>query len=138
MSDSITPRDAQFFYDHAGYSGPAVETVEQVRVRYAADLARAHALLADAVDAGAAIVHWDVDEVYDADVDYETTDVMCCAIEIDGDYVASLGDIQLARYGVVGRDPYCDVVEAELALEAEGEIRDALAAAFAEDLRAND
>jgi hypothetical protein len=141
MSDSIIPRDAQFFYQYAGSSYPtraAKPEQEDSRRRNAERLAISHQLLAEAVEAGVAIVHWDVDEVYDPDVDYETTEVMCCAIEVDGDFVAALAGIQFERYGVVGRDPYCDVVEAELALEAHMELNEALAAALEEQLRAND
>lgn len=138
MSDSITPRDAQFFYDHAGYShDPRTETEEQGHRRCAAELAMAHALLAEAVDAGAVIVHWDIDEYRDDDVDYDNVEVMTCAIEADGDFLAALAGIHLDRWAS-GRDPYCDVIEAELALEAESELREILGARLEEQLRAND
>jgi hypothetical protein len=145
MSDSITPRSAAFFADHAGYDVQPGETIGEARARVGGSLARAHALLADAVDAGAAIVHWDFDQCPDPDDDAGTREAWeageiepyCCAIEIDGDFAAALGGIWLSTSGA-GKDPYCDVIEAELALEAETELRDALAAHLEKELRAAD
>lgn len=90
-------------------------------------LARAEALLAEAVEAGAVEVRWEPDEFYYSEIAQPMQCEIRRTVEPDaGDVLASLCGIDLA-----GDDPYQRVVEAELALGAEDEIRDALSRARA-------
>jgi len=139
MSETITPRSAAFFFERAGYSAPAgadADTIRKCREASANQLAEAHELLAEAVDAGAARVEWTYDADADPDDDAGTREAFeagvvepySCAIltrcNCCGSFTAaaSLAGIWLSTSGV-GKDPYCDVIEAELALEAAQELR---------------
>jgi hypothetical protein len=135
--DAQTLKAFRFMREHAGY-------VVGLRAESALQLARAEALLARAKDAGVASVEWvDDDEPYDTDVftdeeiaakfeSNEWTGPFGCVLKI-GDARASIDEPEswASLWGiVVGQagigDPYCRVVEAELALEVEDNLRQAL------------
>jgi hypothetical protein len=134
-TETVIPRDAAFFYEHAGFpyaTGATPDEQDAARRENAAMLADAHAALADAVDAGTARVVWEDDADPDMSVIDETeyhagnVTVLSCILYRQGPcghlhVVESLGGIDLDTSGWSGwsgRDPYCDVVEAELAFEA--------------------
>lgn len=111
-----------FFYEHAGWSfDPATETQEQGKIRSAYRLTRAER---DARSAGITFGwedDWGVDhqkefDGYD-DGEPETCEV-CTAYDEDGEIVGSLACVDDAS------SEYRRVVEAEIALEALGEMDD--------------
>jgi hypothetical protein len=99
-------------------------------------LARAEATLEQAVDAGAARIVWEDDDLpyehgFMSDEEIaakfesnEWTGPFVCLLYVDDEVVESLGGIVVGQWGT--NDPYCRVVAAELASEAEDEIRQAL------------
>jgi hypothetical protein len=119
----------RFMREHAG--GWVGHNAEQ-----ALALARAEATLEQAVDAGAARIDWEDDDLpYDhgffSDEEVaakfesnEWTGPFVCLLYVDDEVVASLSGIVVGQWGT--NDPYCRVVAAELASEAEDEIRQAL------------
>lgn len=123
-------RDAfRFFLDHAGY----------VQGRHAAGalaLVRAETLLHEARDEDVARIEWEDDDLpYEHDgftdeeiaAKFESNEwvgPLSCALYVGDEVVASLSGIVVGSRGV--DDPYCRVVEAELASEAEDAIRSAL------------
>jgi len=127
-----------FFKEHAGGVGrrDANGRVAWEHARVALDLARAEEVLSRATEQGIARVEWrDDDYPYDCD-GYTQDEIVekfrsnewsgpfACLVYVADEVAASLCGI------VVGpkhtNDPYCRVVEAELASEIESELREAL------------
>jgi hypothetical protein len=113
-------KDQQFFFDHAGYSyDPKTETPEQGRER----CERCAARLADAEMEGrrkGLSFQWSIDDIDSTSFTDEKPSwrlYQCVCTDRDGEVLASLGGIDLGRNGDYS-DPYCRVVEAELAMEA--------------------
>lgn len=106
--------DAQFFFDHAGYSYRPDETREQGRTRCALNLAAAEGM----GRAAGLSFEW----VSDTDSD-EPGHYGCICHDSEGAVTASLWGIGFADDGTPwDGDPYRRVVEAELAAETIGEI----------------
>lgn len=117
-----------FFKEHAGYVvGRSAEG--------ALSLARAEVLLEQAIELEIATVKWeDDDEPYEhcgfSDEQIaekfesnEWTGPLGCVVQV-GDDIASLWGIVVGPRGT--NDPYCRVVAAELAMEVEDELRQAI------------
>jgi hypothetical protein len=128
------PTAYAFFYEHAGYShDPKTETAEAGRARGATALAAAEAAAAERGWAyewendpeTSAADYGDEDGEYDYPADQEFSG--CVLRDANGKVLGSL-------WGIDDADPngYGRVVEAELALEALGEIERYEAAAIAE------
>lgn len=135
MTTTTERRDAfRFFCEHAGY-------VVGRRAEGALQLARAEALLAEAVDLELASVEWEADDLpWDEGTEIsaeeaserfasgEWTGPFYCRVMVGddelGDDVRSLGGIVLGSAGT--GDPYARVVEAELASELVDELRQAI------------
>lgn len=127
--DTNTLKAWRFFREHAGgWVGHNAET--------ALALARAEALLEDAEDAGVATVEWVYDpEPYEHGFytneqvraffdSNEWTGPFGCTLQVNGEGVEALWGIVVGPRGI--DDPYCRVIQAELAVNAEDEIRQAL------------
>lgn len=126
---SVDRKAFRFFLEHAGYSTPPGRAV------CAISLARAEALLAEAVELGAASVRWDWDpEPYehgffsDEEISAkfesnEWTGPFGCIVEAGSESV-SLWGIVVGPRGT--NDPYCRVVAAEFASELEDDLRQAI------------
>ncbi len=118
----------RFFVEQAGYATPPGRAV------CALELARAEALLREAVELGAASVEW-VEDLEPLDSDDTVTIAMLddgslvgpagCIVQV-GDAERSLWGIVLIAPSASGDDPYMRVVEAELASELLDELRQAV------------
>lgn len=128
--DTRTIEAYRFMRENAGY-------VVGHRAQGALQLARAEVLLHDAQDADVASVEW-LDDVEPYEHGYYSDEEVAakfesnewvgpfgCVVKVGGEHVASLWGIVVGQAGT--RDPYCRVVEAELASEVEDELRAALA-----------
>lgn len=126
---STTTREAfRFMLEHAGYATPPGRAV------CALDLARAEQLLNRAVELGVASIEWvDDDEPYDTDDAVILRGLESgrfvgpggCVVQC-GDAIASLWGIVVEAPTAMGDDPYVRVVAAELALEIEDDLRQAI------------
>lgn len=117
--DNQTPQ--AFFYQWAGYSyDPAKETPSRGRRRCASNLARAEKW----ASRNGFSFNWEVDPYTDSSEfrdDCEPYEVwVCCAMDSEGECVASCGCIDFGPGGKPWGDPYMRVMEAELACEAMG------------------
>lgn len=111
----------QFFFDNAGFSyDPQRETEDAGKARCAAQLADAELRLREAIACGVASVQWvhDADGWRDRSENVES--VECCLLFIGESIAASLGAIEDAD------DNVRRVTEAELALEADDALAEAL------------
>lgn len=111
----------EFFLQHAGWSWqPQTETEDEGHGRSARELAQAELW---ANTAGALVFEWEDDPDYDGD----DGPAYGCLARRQGqrDVLASLWDITFTNDSPVpGRDPYCRVVEAELALDILADTRE--------------
>lgn len=122
-------RRYRFFKEHAGY-------VVGERAKGAIALMRAETLLEDCTAWDVARIEWEYDDFpyeHDAFTDDEIaekfnsnewTGPFTCLLYVGDEIVGALGGIVVGPRGT--DDPYCRVVEAELADEAEDELRQAL------------
>lgn len=112
----------RFMFDHAGWSYRQGEDPDKARQACAVKLASAERWLAAEVEAGHLRVDWRADEDFDPaglededrrSVERGETLALACIIANAHGPVASLWGILVGDTS----DPYCRVVEAELALE---------------------
>jgi hypothetical protein len=117
----------QFHLTNGGYSTPPGKAV------CALHAAKAELLLRDAIDADVAEIVWEWDEDYNPS-DYDENEdeqrrldngsllALGCILNVNGQHIASLWGIVVES----SRDPFCRDIEAQLAIEAEDALRQAM------------